>query len=186
MAQLVDWRHQPGAPLFAAGQWGPSSEQRNWDGGWAIVKISAQTWPPSLKNHRKGEKWSQTPLSLGSQEDQQNSLGWFKVSRRLSFPPAPSETIKHGAVKGPESDPKTQRRITWLIPTTEILGQISHCYSREFACYCLFVLLFFIISTSFILLVFCIFVLFSFLHLICLFNCIVWLVFLVLSFIVYF
>ena len=57
------------------------------------------------------------------------------------FPPFPTgETIKPGALKRPELDPNRG------ILITEIVRQISLCYSRELASYCRFVsLLLFII-----------------------------------------
>ena len=43
-------------------------------------------------------------------EDQQNLLGSFKVSRRL-FPHPPSETIRLGGMKDPETDPKREHKV---------------------------------------------------------------------------
>ena len=180
----MDWRCQPGTD----GQWGPSSQWRNWAGGSAIVKWVAQTWPPSSQNHREGEKPNlpPPPPACSIQENQQKLLSQFKSAGGLLFLLffSPSETIRPGAVKGPETDPKRDHKAN---PNNWETETISLCYSRELACYCLFVLLFFHYFYFFnFISFFFFFFLFSILHCICLFNCIAWLVFLVLSFIVYF
>ena len=97
------------------------------------MNITAQT----SQNRMKGKKGSLAPSACSIQEDQQNSLGRFKGSRRALFSPK-CETVRPGAVKGPKTDPEIRR----LTPTTEKLRQISLCYPTELAFYFLFLLLF--------------------------------------------
>ena len=126
----------------------------------------------------KEKSKAQPTSSYGIQEDQQNSISGFKVSRRLvfCFPLCfffflpPSDTISPGVVKSPEQIQRGSTRLT----TTEKLRQISLCYPIEHA-FCLFDY-FFIIFTSFILLVyfyissFCLVFFILFLYLITLFD----------------
>ena len=69
----------------------------------------AQTWPILTKPKKREKRKAQPSSACGIQEDQQNSLGRFKVCRRLP-PHPPSETVRPGAVKGPGADPKRKHK----------------------------------------------------------------------------
>ena len=88
-----------------------------WTGSWVPVIIIAQTEPPYFWNNKKGKNRVQPLYPSRIQEDLQNSLGWFKISRRHFFVLFVlffrSKTIRPGAVRKPE----TVRRQT---PTAEI------------------------------------------------------------------
>ena len=79
------------------------------------MKITAQYWPLSSQNYRKVEKRSPTPLILW-QPGRPAELTKWVLSQQEAFWfflflfVFPSETIRPGAVKGQESDPKIDQK----------------------------------------------------------------------------
>ena len=154
----LDWRCVPRdwvADLSLAGHGGPETEAGQLWISWP------RPGPHRLKTIGREKSEAQPPSSCSIQEDQQNSLNRFKVSRKfffffhssvffsLFFLPL-SETIRRGVVKCPDTNPKGEHKANtknWEHETNVTLLSYR-------AGILLFVLLFFHYFTTFILLEF--------------------------------